>query len=111
MNDAALVEKVEELRGLLNPDHLPEGVVLACLRLRERPEKIFRTVFNPDFAQGASDHSFTLEPSDLLCELVLAARALDWPRFVVLVHDTLSAQGDSVQHSATTTGPPREADV
>jgi hypothetical protein len=91
-DDSALVEKVEELRFLLNPDHLSEGVVLACLRLRERPEKFFSTVFKPCFAEGASGHRICLEPTNLLCELVLAARAKDWPRFVVLIHDALSDQ-------------------
>lgn len=95
-DSSALVQKVEELRLLLDPDHLPEGVVLACLSLRERPEKFFWTVFKPCFAEGASDHRVCLEPSNLLCELVLAARAKDWPRFVVLVHDALSDQAADI---------------
>jgi hypothetical protein len=60
MDDTRLVSKVTELRSLLKADHIPEGVVVACLRLRERPEKLFKTVFNPNLAEGASDYSIVL---------------------------------------------------
>jgi hypothetical protein len=33
-----------------------------------------------------------LEPTDLLLKCLAAAKAKDWPRFIILVHDAHSAQ-------------------
>jgi len=90
INDAPLLATYAELRGLLAADHVPEGVKLAALRLGECQKKLFCFVGTPNPALGAVDLSPGLHPSDLLCELIQALRALDWPRFIVLVHDALS---------------------
>ena len=103
MSDASLMEACAELRALLANPNTPEGVVSACLRLSEYQTKLFCTVpesyraadrsSEPVEHPGAFDRdkwSLRLEPSNLLRELLAALLASEWPRVIVLVHDTTS---------------------
>lgn len=99
MNVAPLFEAYAELRALVEADHVPVGVKEAALRLSECQKKLFVTVFVVDLAEGTTDGTIRFEPSNCLLELLAAANALDWPLFVVLVHDALSGDFSGVGRS------------
>src|SRR5262249_942138 len=94
------------LRLLGNADHVPPGVKAALLRLSECQTKLFCTVPESpgarDRSRGVQDtgaldldvHGLRLEPSNFLCELLAALRALEWPRVLVLVHGVVSPHPD-----------------
>jgi hypothetical protein len=93
MNDAPYREKATELLTLLEAGHVPPRVKLAVPRLSECHSKLFCMVGEAYFAVGASNLSPGLHPSNLLCELVEATRALDWPKVLILVHNATSDEG------------------
>ena len=73
---------------------VPSGVIATFPSLSDLQTDFFTTVFHAD---GASDAWTTngimcLEPTNLLLECLVAARAKDWPRFIVLIHDATSDQ-------------------
>jgi hypothetical protein len=92
-----------ELRALLASPRLLVGVISACFRLTEDQTKIGCAVIErPGTGDGANriknsgtfnfdDGSLRLEPSNLLCELLAALRALEWPQVPILVQDALLA--------------------
>jgi hypothetical protein len=102
INAAPLMEAYAELRTLLENPDAPKGVKLACLRLSQHQTKLFCTV--PDGCGTGNKTELTdlsrtpdvncwglrLEPSNLLCELITAMRASEWPRVFVLVHEASS---------------------
>jgi hypothetical protein len=91
-NDLPYREKASELLRLLEADHVPPGVKLAVPRLSQVHKKLFVMVCENELAFGTSNQLAPgLYPSDFLCELVAAVRALDWPKVMVLVHEALSS--------------------
>lgn len=86
MRDSSLVAALRELGVKLSADHVPHGVKGAVARLSQSQSKLFTTVIVPETALGAGDGFLSVEPSDLLLKLMEAADALDWPKFMVLVH-------------------------
>ena len=105
--DLSYREKASELLGLLEADHVPPWVKLTVPRLSEVHSKLFVMVGKPSGAIG-TDHPIPgLYPSNLLCELVEAIRALEWPKVRVLVHGALSSSQVRLRHDAGETGPPR----
>jgi hypothetical protein len=87
---------------------VPGGIVQTFPSLTKLQVKFFTTVLvkNPTALPGAPDSTMRLEPTDLLLKCLAAARAKEWPRFIVLVHDALSDPS-----FLNETGPLREADV
>lgn len=81
------IEKLEELRLLLQSDHIPPRVKSACLCLSKDQKKLFAWVPEIDGTSGTPALLPGLHASDFLCELLKALRALDWPQVIVLVHD------------------------
>ena len=101
MNDASLMAAYAELRSILARPDVPEGVYAACLRLSDIQTKLFcsvsdsyRTGYGTECVQdaGALNLGMRLEPSNFLCELLAAMRALEWPKVFILVHDAISDQ-------------------
>lgn len=90
MNDAPYREKAAELLALLEGEHVPPGIKLAVPRLSEVHSKLFVMVGEPSPALRADYLAPGIYPSNLLCELVEALRALEWPKVVVLVHEATS---------------------
>jgi hypothetical protein len=111
MNDALLLAALRELGDCLSAVDVPAGVIETFPSLSELQTKLYTTVFEKDPADpiGASYSVARLQPTDLLLECLSAARAKEWPRFIVLVHDALSAEV-SLRHN-TDTGPPVEGPV
>jgi hypothetical protein len=98
LKDDALQIAYAELRRHVADPICPEWVKSSCLRLSEIQTKLFVTVPNCSAANdgtetvqnaGAPDGRIRLEPSDFLCELLAAMRALDWPRVHILIHGAL----------------------
>jgi hypothetical protein len=78
-------EKVTELLGLLDESHVPPRIKAAVPRLSEAHNKLFVMVGEPCVATRADYLRPGIYPSNLLCELVEAIRALEWPRVLSLV--------------------------
>jgi hypothetical protein len=116
MNDAPLMEAYEELRTLLAHPSVPERVVSACMGLSQFQTKLFCTVPDRtgpyrtvpdgyragDWSKGFEDTGaldgdgwgLRLEPSNFLRELLAALRAFEWPKVLVLIHETCSPCGE-----------------
>jgi hypothetical protein len=77
-----------ELGRRIRAQEVPREVIEAAARLAEHPEKLLYLVPEMDAAPGTGtpDLAPGLHPSDLLIELVAAARAAQWERFIVLEH-------------------------
>ncbi len=93
-------EKLVELRGIMDSDHVPPWIKDTLLGLSERQKELFFWV--PEFCSAlpASKLLSGLHASDFLCELVEACRAFDWPKVHIVVHGQIS-------ESANTTGAAR----
>jgi hypothetical protein len=100
--NAPLITALQELGALLSDPGVPPGVVLAASSLSECQTKLFGTHHEGHGAtDGAKsiddswtlDGSLRLEPSDLLCELLAAFRAFEWPKVLVLIHQASSLDG------------------
>ena len=78
-------DALEELIVKTKAHEPPEEVVRALACLFERPEKLFCFVPNPNptVGSGALNVASSLQASNLLVELVLAVRALDWEVVIV----------------------------
>lgn len=87
------LEKLGELRRLLQTHHVPSRVKDACLCLSERQKELFVWVAEVGPALGASRRPSGLYATDLLSELIEAIRALDWPKVVVLIHGKPPKEG------------------
>lgn len=98
MNDALLLAALRELGDCLSAVDVPAGVVETFPSLSELQVKFFTTVLekDPTAIAGAPDCVMRLQPTDLLLECLAAARAKEWPRFIVLVHDALSGDRRSI---------------
>jgi len=94
MRDDALLKALRELGECLSAVDVPHGVVATFPSLSNLGPKLFVTVLEQNSAAlpGATDCIMRLEPSDLLLECLLAARAHEWPRFIVLVHEAHSKE-------------------
>jgi DprA-like N-terminal HHH domain len=108
LNDAPYRQKATELLTLLEADHVPPWVKLMVPRLSECHNKLFVQIGEPDRARRANDPLPGIYPSNLLCELVEAIRALDWPKVRILVHDALTSD---LVRLRPNTGPPHKEDV
>jgi hypothetical protein len=91
LNDHLYREKVAELLGLLEGDHVPPRVKLAVPSLSKCHNKLFVMVSKPSPALRADYLEPGIYPSDLLCKLVEAIRALEWPQVLVLIHEATSS--------------------
>jgi hypothetical protein len=91
LNDHPYREKVAELSRLLDSDHVPPGVKLAVPSLSKCHNKLFVMVSKPSPALRADYLEPGIYPSDLLCKLVEAIQALEWPKVLVLVHEATSS--------------------
>jgi hypothetical protein len=112
MNDTLLLEALRELGDRLSAVDVPEGIVSTFACLSDLGIKLFTTVLeqNPAVISRATNCVMRLEPSDLLLECLTAARANEWPRFVILVHEALANKvGSHLILEAI--APPREVDV
>lgn len=78
-------EKATELLELLEADHVPPRIKEAVPRLSEFHDKLFVMVCEPSVALRADYLRPGIYPSNLLCELVEAIRALEWPMVMALV--------------------------
>ena len=69
-----------------------EWVVFARFRLGQGQIKLFRThpKFHGASLPGTVNHSFELESSNFLCELLAALWTLEWPNVLVLIHEGYS---------------------
>ena len=85
--DRAMVE----LDGLLLATPPPPAVFDVLLRLADNIGKIVLLVPQSGVAMVAPEGPMGLKPSDGLLELLVAARALDYERFVVIGHRMLSS--------------------
>ena len=85
VGDKPYREKVTELLGLLDEAHVPPGIKTAVPRLSEVHNKLFVMVGEPSPATRADYLRPGLYPSNLLCELVEAIRAFEWPKVLSLV--------------------------
>jgi hypothetical protein len=90
MNDALLLAALRELGDCLSAVDVPQGVLAAFPRLRKLQIKFFVTVFDEETTTwaGTTYRPMSLQPTDLLLKCLAAARAKDWPRFIVLVQST-----------------------
>lgn len=95
-NDLPYREKASELLDLLEADHVPPRVKLAVPSLSECHHKLFCMVGKSDLAVGTSYIVPGLYPSNLLCELLAACRASDWPLVMVLVQNATHESPSSV---------------
>ena len=86
--------KASELVFFLDANHVSPWIKLPVPRFGEVHRKLFTCVVDSP-ALRASDLIPGLYPSNLLCELVVAIRALDWPNVRILVHDALRADSDA----------------
>jgi hypothetical protein len=79
-----------ELGRRIRVQEVPREVVEAATRLAQHPEKLLYLVLEADAAPGPGTPNLNpgLHPSDLLLELVTAARAAQWEKFVILEHQT-----------------------
>lgn len=66
-------------------EKVPREIVDATTKLAHRPEKLAFWIPDDPSAIGAQDLAPGLHPSDLLLEIVAAARAADWEKVGVLV--------------------------
>jgi hypothetical protein len=89
VGDKPYRDKVTELLGLLDEPHVPPGIKDAVPRLSEAHNKLFVMVGEPCPATRADYLRPGLYPSNLLCELVEAIRALEWPRVISLVEEAV----------------------
>lgn len=105
-----LLQALRELGGVLSAVDVPQGVIDTFPSLSDLQTQLFTTVLIPEFAGGAPDEVMRLEPTDLLLEMLAAARTSEWPRLVVLVHDAISNQR-RLDHSIAHSGAPGEVDV
>jgi hypothetical protein len=85
--DSALMQAYSELRHYLASDEVPPRVKAALPGLTQGQKKLFITVGVPESALGADDKAIRFEPSNLLLELVAAAKTLDWPKVAILIHE------------------------
>lgn len=83
-------QRLDELQRLIEADHVPIWVKAEASVLGQIPFKLFHRVYESKFAIGTPNLLPGFHASNLLCELIQAVRALDWPRVVVLVHDASS---------------------
>jgi hypothetical protein len=95
INDESLLAALRELGDFLSAVDVPSGVIETFPSLNKLQVKFFRTILVKDTAAiaGTPDTIMRLEPSNLLLECLTAARAHEWPRFIVLVHNALSELG------------------
>lgn len=91
VNDHLYIEKATELLTLLEADHVPPWIKLLVPRLSECDRKLFVMVMQSDLALGTDSQPPGLYPSNLLCELVEAVRAFEWPKVRILVHNALNS--------------------
>lgn len=90
MNDEKLLAALRELGDCLSAVDVPQGVIATFPSLSNIQTQLFTTVLeqDPTAASGTADCIMRLEPTDLLLKCLAAARAKDWPRFIVLVQNT-----------------------
>lgn len=84
--DSPFGRALDELADLLIKAQAPTEVRACALDLVNGGTKMFRIVAKPDPALRAGYSRLVPEASDLLMELLAAARASDWQRFMVLGH-------------------------
>jgi hypothetical protein len=91
----SLVEALRELGRCLNAVDVPEGVVATFPSLSQIQKKLFVTVLQADSATdaGAPNTTMRLQPTDLLLKCLTAARAKEWPGFIILVQEALPKEG------------------
>lgn len=94
MKQPDFYERLEELRRLIDAEHVPPWVKAASFRLSDLQKKLFHFVGDAQTAVGTSHLAPGLHASNFLCELIKAYRALDWPKIIVLIHDALPQEGD-----------------
>jgi hypothetical protein len=92
LNDRPYIDKATELLTLLEADHVPPWVKFLVPRLSQCHNKLFVMIVQRGTAFGTDSQPPGLYPSNLLCELVEAVRALEWPKVRVLVHDALASE-------------------
>jgi hypothetical protein len=90
MNDGPYLAKVAELLAALEGEHVPPWIKETVPRLSQVHNKLFVMIGEPNPALRADYLPPGIYPSNLLCELVTAVRAFEWPKVGVLVHDALS---------------------
>jgi hypothetical protein len=89
---SAVFEKFDELQRLVEAHEVQVWVKAESAVLGEFTFKLFDRVCEADPANGVrAPHLLPgFHASNLLCELIEAYRALDWPRISVLVHSAYS---------------------
>lgn len=100
IDDAILLAALGELGNFLSAMDVPEGVIATFPSLSDLQTQFFTTVLYPNAAAdpGAADGFMRIEPTNLLLECLAAARAKDWPRFIVLVHGAVSGLSQMSLH-------------
>ena len=99
-------EKLAELGNYLASEDCPLEVVEAAARLTEHPQELFWFVPPHNLAIRAPNLAPGLQPSDLLLEMVLAARAREWPKVLILIQQALCHSASSHDLQVTATLPP-----
>lgn len=79
-------EAADELEALLLRPDVPDEARAHAVHLFESPSKVFRIVAEIDRALGAPHARLRPHASDALLEMIAAARAGDWERFIVIDH-------------------------
>lgn len=89
----AFTEAMEELLEICEAKKAPKVVASSVAALIAQDErKLFCWMGDPPHAIGRpADSPAGLYASDFLEKLVIAARALDWEKVVVLVHEAMSS--------------------
>lgn len=90
-NDKSLLAALRELGDCLSAVDVPQGVIETFPSLSDLQTQLFTTVFVQELASGTADLISHLQPTDLLLKMLAAARAGDWPRFLVLVHNATAS--------------------
>ena len=93
-------EALAEMKALLDGDPASSGATAAFRALeREKPLKLLTVCVDAETAIWTEDAvtatKLVAKPSNLLLELVMAARAGDWEKVGVLVHGALNPAGSS----------------
>lgn len=89
INHSPYREAIVELIRLTDSEHVPPRIKEAIPRLSKCHNKLFCWVPDSEGTFGTARLAAGFYPSNLLCELIEAARALDWPKVGILIHGAL----------------------
>lgn len=95
-------EKFDELQRLIEAHHVPIWIKAELAVLGNLTFKLFNRVYEPSSAVGTPHLIPGFHASNLLCELIEAYRAFDWPRVSVLIHGAFS--GSAPEHDSAGEG-------